>query len=217
MDYRTIYTDNITVVRERDNKKIGVSPNILSKENDVVKIGIHELFDFDETYYLYIKDVKSINGSVLEEPIKMKLQTEKVEFNINKSKEQDGLKFDVTLGQTVENLYAKVKVTNVSTEIIPYMGYHGLDQGLSAAVLSKNEAGESKVGSKWFNASISGTAALWERNLNPGETIEIFEVLFLPEQPLYENNYLQVTFQRGQLNNRPSMNPLEIEIPIELK
>ena len=184
VDYRSIYSDNITVIRERDNQKIGVSPQILSKENDVVKVRIHELFNFDETYYLYIKDVKSTNGSVLEEPIKMKFQTEKVDFDIEKTKEQDGLKFEATLGQTVDNLYAKVKVTNVSKVIIPYMGYDGLDKGLSATILSKNDAGEYKVGRKWFNTSISGTAALWEKSLKPGETIENFEVLFLPEKPI---------------------------------
>lgn len=49
----------------------------------------------------------------------MKCQTEKVEFNVNKKTKQDGLKFDVSLGQTVDNLYAKAKVTNVNEDVIP--------------------------------------------------------------------------------------------------
>ena len=216
VDYRSIYSDNITVIRERDNQKIGVSPDILSKQNNVVKVRIHALFDFDETYYLYIKDVKSIHGDVLKYPVQMKFQTEKVDFNVNKLIEQDGLKFEATLGQTVDNLYAKVKVTNVSKEIIPYMGYDGLDKGLSTTILSKNDAGESKVGSKWFNTSIVGNAALWEKTLKPGEAIEFFEVLYLPSQPLYENNYLQVTFQKGRIKD-PYPSQMLVEIPIELK
>lgn len=92
VDYKNLFRENITVVRERDNKKIAVDPIIYSMDQRVVKLGILEVFDFDETYYLYVKDVKSIDGSVLEEPIKMKFQTEKVDFDIEKTTEQDGFK-----------------------------------------------------------------------------------------------------------------------------
>lgn len=217
VDYRNLSRENIMIVRERDNAKIAVNPIIFSEDQHVVKLGLHELFDFDETYYLYVKDVKSIKGSTLKEPIKMKFQTEKVEFNINKTTEQEGLKFDVSLGQTVDNLYAKVKVMNVSEDSIPYWGSDGCDRGLSASVLTKNNTGETKVGSKWFNSLIACNAALWQKSLKPGETVEIFEVLYLPAQPLFENNYLQLTFKKGNLEDRPYPSQISVEIPIELK
>lgn len=182
-----------------------------------MKLGLHEVFDFDETYYLHIKDVRSTNGAILKEPVKMKLQTEKVDFDIENTTEQDGLKFEAALGQTVDNLYAKVKVTNVSKEIIPYWGSDGCDRGLSSSVVSKGNFSETIDLKKWSQASIACNQAFWQYYLNPGETIDIFEVFFLPAQPLYENNYLHIIFKRGILQDRPSPKRLEIEIPIKLK
>ena len=217
VDYNSLTRENIMVVRERDNKIMAIDPFVFSKDYRVVKLGLDGVYDFNETYYVLIKDVQSKDGAMLKEQVKIKFQTEKVDFDIEKTKEQDGLKFESTLGQTVDNLYVKVKMTNVSKEIIPYWGSDGCDRGLSSSVVSKGNLSETIDFKKWTQASFACNQAFWQYYLKPDETIEIFDVFYLPEKSLYENNYLELRFKRGMLDNRPSINPLEIKIPIELK
>jgi uncharacterized protein YfaS (alpha-2-macroglobulin family) len=82
MDWRSLY-GNISVVRERDKKEMPIDTYPINEDQSKVKVFLGDLYEFGETYYLYIsKDVKSKNGTSLKEPIKMKFQTVYHEFNV---------------------------------------------------------------------------------------------------------------------------------------
>ena len=152
VDQRSL-SGNIYVVRERDNKRMNIiEPSVDQNDKKIVKLYLYQLFDFNETYYLHISEnVKSINGTPLKEPVKMKFQT--VNPDVAKTIEKDGIKFEVMLStkevQTDKKLYAKVKITNVSNESIPYWGRDGCDVGLSTNLFVESDTGQIRVGSKW--------------------------------------------------------------------
>jgi hypothetical protein len=64
---------------------------------------------------------------------------------------KDGIEFQVMLNttelQTNGKLYAKAKVTNVSEETIPYLGYDGCDLGVSSSIIAESDDKQAKVGS----------------------------------------------------------------------
>lgn len=139
------------------------------------------------------------------------------EFSDVKTVEQDGIKFEIMLSQTDENLYAKIKATNISEDTIPYVGYNGCDRGLSANLFAESDDEEVQVGSKWRNLLMSCTQAVVQRFLEPGAMIEVLEVLSPPTEGFKENHYIKVKFQKGLLDDTSPSIPLEIEIPIELE
>ena len=212
---------NIYVVRERDNKRmvIDLYPPDFDFENrkKTVKIYLGDLYDFNETYYLYISNnLKSIKGTPLKEPIKMKFQTVNPEFNIVKTVEQDGIKFEVMLNtkdiQKGKKLYAKVKATNVSEDHIPYISSNGCDVGLHARLHTESDTGQVKAGSNWRSSLSECTDSVEQYFLEPGETIEILEILYPPTEGLKDNAFVKVTFQKG-LEGDP-LTPIEIPIAI---
>ena len=87
-------------------------PSVDQYDKKAVKLHLGQLYDFNETYYLYVtKDVKSVTGTHLVEPLKLKFKTKGLEFKDQKIIEQDGIKFEIMLNQADEKLYAKVKAT----------------------------------------------------------------------------------------------------------
>ena len=205
---------SIYVVRERDNVPMFVDSTTHNNDKKSLVLPLGFLYDFNETYYLYIKDVKSIHGSTLREPIKMKFQTINPDFNVAQMVEKDGIRFNVMLSETDTKLYAKLKATNVSENTISYIGYDGCDRGLKANLFNKTDSGEVKVGSKWRTSSAC-TAAIEEYVLEPGETIEVIEVLYLPKEPVDGGMYLKVGLETGSYSDEAPLTPTEIEIPVK--
>lgn len=209
-------TRNISIIREKDNKQIFIDP--VMNDNKSVKLYISKLYDFDETYYLLIEGGKSIDGNPLKEPIKMKFQTANPEFNFKKTVEQDGIKFEALLN-TKEldpggKVYAKIKATNVSTESIPYWGGSPCDLGFSANVFSESQNGQVMKGDKWNNKLMCPTIPV-QYFLEPGETIEVTEVLYPTSNQVIENSYIKVIFDKGLLDGASSLTPIEIPIGIQ--
>ena len=222
VDWKSLYTPfihenitygSITVVRERDNVPMIIEPTTLINDEKSVVLPLAYLYGFNETYHLYIIEVKSINGDILKEPIKMKFQTTNPEFNVEKKMERDGIEFHVMLSETDEKLYAKVKTTNVSDDTISYVGNDGCHVGLSADLFEDTDAGQVKVGSKWKTARIC-TAAPVQYFLKPGETIEVIEVLYPPTEGLNESNFIKVKFNK-ELSDGTYFNSIEIPVKLE--
>lgn len=212
LDSRSLY-DNIYVVRERDNERINITEPWDDKKS--VKLRLGELYDFNETYYLYItKDVKSINGTHLAEPLKLKFQTRESEFNVKKTIEQDGIQFEIMIDQSDEKVYTKVKATNISSETIPYISGHGCDPGMSADLFAESEAEQVKVGSKWVTV-MACPQMVNQYFLDPGESIEMLEVLYPPTRPLNHNYYIKVTFKKGIIRGNSFATSVEIPIAIQ--
>lgn len=211
--YENITYGSIFVVRERDNVTMFIEPTTLINDEKSVVLPLGYLYDFNETYHLYIKEVKSNNGVTLREPIKMKFQTINPEFNFEKKVEKDGIEFHVMLSKTDEKLYAKVKATNVSDDTISYLGADGCHAGLSADLFEDTNAGQVKVGSKWKTGRIC-TAAPVQYFLKPGETIEVIEVLYPPTEGLNESNFIKVKFNK-ELSDGTYFNSIEIPITLE--
>lgn len=222
VEWRSLYPpfirENITyrgisVIRERDNVPMSIEPRILISGEKSVVISLGDLYDFNETYHLFIKDVKSINGNTLKEPIKMKFQTTNPEFNDGEKVERDGIEFHVMWSKTDEKLYAKVKATNVSDDTISYVGNDGCHVGLSADLVEDTDAGEVKVGSKWRTVSTC-TAAPVQYFLKPEETIEVTEVFYPPTEGLNESNFIKVKFNK-ELSDGTYFNSIEIPVKLE--
>ena len=219
MDWTSL-SKGISVVRDRDNKRMRVIPNPIYEDKSKINLFLEELYEFGETYHLSIDNVQSIKGTRLKEPITMKFQTVNPEFNVEKTIERDGIKLHVMLNaeelSTDEKLYAKLKITNVSDHAIPHWGLDGCDLGLTASLFSKSDAGKVEVGRKWNNRVC--TSAIEQYFIEPGETIEVFEVLSPPTNQLNEKNYLKVVFRKGLYDNYTDFSPITLmEIPIKIK
>lgn len=215
IDYKSLW-ENVYIVRERDNKRIdNFHPDVDWNDKKSATLYLYELYEFGETYDLYIENAQSINGTSLKTPIKMKFQTVNPEFSFKNTVEQDGIKFEVALNTEElaagEKLYVKVKATNTSADVIPYWGRDGCDIGLSANIFIENESGKAEEGSKW-NSIRPCTAMPEGYFLEPGETIEVTEVLYPAAERLNENAYLKVLFQQGPIGEISSFNSIKIPI-----
>lgn len=212
-NYENITYGSISIIRERDNVPMFIDPRTHINDGKSVDLHLGYLYDFNETYHLYIKDVKSINGNTLKEPLKMKFRTINPAFNVEKKVKSDGIEFHVRLSEADEKLYAKVKATNISEDTIAYFGNDGCHVGLSADLFKDTDAGQIRVGSKWGTARAC-TAALVQYILKPGETIEVIEVLYPPTEGLAESNFIKVTFNK-ELADGTFFNSIEIPIRLE--
>lgn len=207
--------EGIKVVRERDNVHMFVEPVSLEHDQKSLQLYLGHLYDFDETYHLYIEDVQSVNGKILKEPIKMKFQTINPEFTVVQPIEKDGIKFDVQVSQTETKLFAKLKATNVSGKTITYIGTNGCDPGLKADLYNRVNFGEVRIGNKWWTI-IACTEAIEEYELDPGKSIDVTEVLYLPEESVDGETFLKVRLVTGTYSDEEIVTPIEIEIPINL-
>jgi hypothetical protein len=211
VDERSLY-DNIYVVRESDQQLLHVVPYRYDLKS--VKLRLLDLYDFDETYTLYItKDVQSTIGKPLMEPITIKFHTNQPEFDVKKSIVQDGVQFDIMLDQKDEKVFVKAKATNISSKSIPYIGFSGCDLGISAQLYSDTEDGPVKVGSQWRTGTPC-TANIPQYSLEAGESIEVAHVLYPPAQPAAGNLYIKVRFQKGTDGRNSSYSPIDISIPL---
>ncbi|RHW31377.1 S-layer homology domain-containing protein [Lysinibacillus yapensis] len=137
------------------------------------------------------------------------------EFNVEKTVERDGIKFDLFLGQAYGRLYVKTKATNISENGVPYIGFNGCDRGFSANLFTENNGEKIEVGSVWRNPVILCTQAIQDLVLEPGETIEETEILNPPTEGFKENHFVKVEFQKGVYEGNSTIIPIEIEIPLE--
>jgi hypothetical protein len=209
VDERSLYK-NIYVVRQSDNKKHIVYPIIDRKDFKTIKLRLGEPYDFNETYTLYLtKDVKSQIGNPLLEQIAIHFHTNQPEFNIIKSIEQDGMKFDIKIDQSNEKIITEVQATNISNASIPYIGSDSCDPGMYAYLFSDTSSGG--VGTR-LNSANGCTLAIEEYNLEPGESIKIVEILYPPTQPKQGNIYVKVGFKRELHEN---FTPIEISVPLQ--
>lgn len=215
VDERTL-RENIYIVRESDHQLHSVYPSVDETDPRSVKLNSRYLFDFDENYTLYItKDIQSKLGKALTEPITIKFHTNPLESDIKSSFEQDGVHFDVQLDQNDEKVLVKVTAANTSNDSIPYIGFNGCDPGMSAHLYSGTENGPVKVGSKWgISSGFSCTLNVPQYHLEPGESIEVIDVLYLPKQPV-ENLYVKIKFNKGNASGKSSYNPINISIPLQ--
>jgi len=217
MDWRNLW-GNIYLVRESDNKRVEtIIPDLYGSNGKAVGLHLTDLYEFGETYHLYIENVKATNGKALKKPIKMTFQTVNPEFNLQKTIVQDGIEFQIMVNTKEvsknKKLYAKIKATNISEESIPYWGRDGCDLGFSASIFAENPGSETEEGSKWKSASRC-TLSLEQYHLAPGETLETVEVLYPPADQLNGHLYLNIQFQKGLLEDNSSIN--RIELPITL-
>ncbi|KXH81963.1 S-layer homology domain-containing protein [Sporosarcina sp. HYO08] len=212
LDERSLY-ENIYAVSESDKQVRAVEPLFYNPKS--VKLHLVDLYDFDESYALYItKDIQSKTGNPLAEPMTLKFHTTKPEFTLKKSIEQDGVQFEMMLAHSDEKIYAKVKATNVSSKTIPYVGYNGCDPGISAKLFIETEDGQVNIGSKWHTVAAC-TQDVSEHHLKPGASIEVVEVLYPSVQTTNGNIYAKVTFQRGEIKENSTIKPIEISIPLK--
>ena len=72
-------------------------------------------------------------------------------LNVSKTVEKDGIKFDVTFSskdfKPNGELTATIKATNMSEEVIPYIGFDGCDRGAKATIFA-DENGQVFTGSE---------------------------------------------------------------------
>ncbi len=188
--------DNIYIVRERDNQRLRIlDPSVNYDDPKFVRLRLAGLYDPNETYYLYIsKELTSKMGNPLAETLKLKFHTNSPEYKLNKTSEQDGIKLEVMIDQTDEKVFAKVKATNVSNEPISYTGSSGCDRGIAADLYNDTKDGPVKVGGKW-TTSLMCTLAIEYYKLQPGASIEILEVLYLPKEPVDGDIYVKAVFK----------------------
>ncbi|WP_191090561.1 S-layer homology domain-containing protein [Niallia endozanthoxylica] len=214
VDWQRLYK-HIYVVRESNQQVHYIHPIIDYNHPQSVKLLLGQLYEFDETYTLYItEDVQSTSGNPLSEPVRIKFHTNKPEFDVEKSVEQDGVKFDIMLDLTDEKVFAKVKATNITSGPIPYVGFSGCDPGISAGLSTESVDGSVKTGSKW-RLSGSCTPEVPQYSLQPGASIEVVEVLYPPEQPAGKNLYVKVRFQRGTSESHSTFNPIDISLSFQ--
>lgn len=204
---------SIKVVRKKDGVPMFIEPMTIANDKKSVVLPLGNLYDFNETYYLSIEGVQSMNGKMLKEPVKMEFQTVNPDFNVEETIVKDGIKFNIHLSQTETKVYAKLKATNVSEKTITYIGNNGCDKGLKAHLITKMNAGQEMVGQKWWGIKIC-TEAEVEHQLEPGKSIDVIEVLYLPNEPLVEKNYVKVGLVTRSFSNEDSRIPVEIEIPL---
>lgn len=213
VDERTL-SENIYIVRERDNQIHSVNPRVDQNDPKTVKLDLVHLFDIDETYTLYIaKDVQSKLGKPLTEPLTFKFRTNLPEYDIIRSFEQDGVRFGIMLDQQEEKVLVNVTATNISNESIPYVGFNGCDPGISAHLYSETEDGPVNVGSLWRTGNAC-TMDIPQYNLDPGESIEVVHMLYPPEQ-LPENVYAKIRFNKGSYAGNSTFSPIDISIPLQ--
>lgn len=127
-------------------------------------------------------------------------------------KEQDGVKFEVMYNVTEEKLDVNVKATNMREEAIMYTGRDGCDPGMSVDLFAVEDGQVVVVAGGMRNPFKSCTMAVYQRDLDPGKTIQTFEVLFPPKDGFRESHVLKVG-----LNNMPLSSPIEIELPLNVK
>lgn len=207
--------NHIFVVRDSDQHKNYLEPIINEDDPKTVKLRLGQLSEFDENYTLFItKDVQSKIGNPLTEPVSIKFHTNRPEFGVEKSVEQDGIKFDLMLDLTDEKIFTKVKATNITSEPIPYVGFSGCDPGISAGLSAVAEDGSVKAGSKWrMTGSCTPVVPLY--SLQPGASIEVVEVFYPPEQTTVENLFVNIRFQKVNKENSSDYHPIDVRIPLE--
>jgi hypothetical protein len=195
--------DQIYVVREGD--KTQYTPNIyFNQKSSTVKLDLGELYDPKETYYLHItKDVKSIGGQPLAQPIMLKLLPNKPDINSEKSLVQNGFQFDIKLEQSGGKVLVHITVTNISGESIPYIGYNGCDRGMYATLLADSGNG-SNVVSQIDPTRVRSildlqvcTQAIVQYILKPGASAKITEVFYPSTQQLNGKNYINIVLKTG--------------------
>lgn len=203
--------DYIYVVREGDSQPEILEP-IIYDNLKVVNLPLWNLYDFDETYTLFIKEgLTSKTGRPLAEPVAIKFHTNKPDFSVKQSVEQDGVQFDIMADPSYKKVYVKVKATNKSSQPIPYISGSGCDPGLDAALVTETADGPVKVGGKWSTAA-NCTLAIRELTLQPGESIGIVEVLYPPAQPFDEEIYLNAVLPTGTMKDPKQ--PIEVSVPL---
>ena len=141
-------------------------------------------------------------------------------LNASKTVEKDGIKFDATFSsndfQPKGELTAKIKATNISEEVISYIGFNGCDRGLHTTVYAEDDNGQVFEGSEKPNNEYSCNTEVKNYSLDPGETIEVTEVLYPPTKGLNDHVYAKVTFQKGSNASYP-LEPIEVQIDIKDK
>ncbi|KAA9022915.1 S-layer homology domain-containing protein [Niallia endozanthoxylica] len=204
--------DHIYIVRESDSQIQLLEPMIIDNLK-IVHLPLWTLYDFDETYTLFIKEgLTSKTGKSLAEPVTIKFHTNKPEFTVKQSVEKDGVQFDLMADPSDEKVYVKVKATNTSGQPIPYTSGSGCDPGLKAALVTETAEGPVKTGSKWSTAA-NCTLAIRELTLQPGESIEIVEVLYPDVQSFDEEIYLQAVLPTGIVENPKK--PIEVSVSLQ--
>lgn len=204
--------DHIYVVRESDSHRQILEP--LSYGNlKVIQLPLWTLYDFDETYKLVIKEgLTSKTGQSLAAPVTITFHTNKPEFTVNQSVEKDGVQFDLMAAPSGGKVFVKVKATNTSSQSIPYTSRSGCDPGLNAALATETADGLVKTGSKWSTAA-NCTLAMRDLTLQPGESIEVVEVLSPDVQPFEEELYLQAELPIGTVQHPKK--PIEVSVPLQ--
>jgi hypothetical protein len=211
VDERSLY-NNIYVVRESDKQSHFVFPIVDFNDPKSVRLLLGSLYDFDETYTLYItKDVKSKFGNPLGDSITLKFHTRKLEYNLQESIVLDGVKFYIQLDQSDEKVFINVTATNISSENIPYVGFNGCDPGISTALFTDSGDGEFKEGSKWSGMLVC-TQMIEEHIIKPGASIKVSNLLYTLTQLNNGQSYVKVVFQKGSLD---SPKPIVVSIPLQ--
>jgi hypothetical protein len=195
--------DHIYVVRESD--KTQYTPNIYySQKSSTVKMDLGELYNPNETYYLHItKDVKSISGQSLAQPIMLKLLPSKSKINVEKSVVHKGVQFDTELEQSDGKMFIHVTATNISGESIPYVGYNGCDRGMSAVLYSDIGNGPVTVSQldPARTRSITDfpvcTQNIPQYILKPGASAKITNAFYPTTQQLNGKNYINILIKTG--------------------
>jgi hypothetical protein len=204
--------DHIYVMREGD--KTQYIPNIYySQSSSTVKLDLGERYDPKETYHLYItKDVKSISGQPIAQPIMLKLLPNKGEIYLEKSLVHKGVQFDVKLKQLEGKVLIHVTATNISGESISY-SYNGCDRGMSALLSADTGSGPIAV-SQLDPARNRGipdfpvcTQDIGNYILKPGALAKITKVFYPTTQQLNGKNFIKIV-----LNTRIST---VVNIPLE--
>jgi hypothetical protein len=194
----TSLRDNIYIVRESDNYQF--TPNIYyDQRSSTVKLQLGELYEPNETYYLYItKNVKSKSGSPLAEPILIKFHPVKLELNMKKSLVQKGIQYEVQTEQSDGKVFLNVTATNISGETIPYFGHNGCDRGIDAELFAETENGPVQVSGRdpaRSNFPEVCTQNIPEYTLEPGASVKIVKVFYPSAQQINGKKFIKVTLK----------------------
>lgn len=139
------------------------------------------------------------------------------EFDEKEIVEQGGVKFEVMFNQTDQKLYVNTKLTNISEESIPYIGFNGCDSGISVNLFAKIDSQSVLVGTPMWNPLLSCPQIVRQHTLNPGETIQTFEVFSTPKEDLKETHVVKISLKNGVLDstNPYEDDPIEVEVSLE--